>query len=300
MSVTKASSVDLEVKFLKTSMPALNAAVGGGIPLGKITEIHGPSSTGKSALALTITANAQKAGHTVYFVDGEYSLSDTLIERYGVDSKKLMLIRNTFGEEYMTELEAILTKEKDIVVVIDSITSLIPRRIKESAAGEHNIGAQSKMVSDFLMRTVPLYPTRNNTLIVVNQERPDFGNANGYTLTCGRSLAYYKDVEIRLKFAFPKSVVKQGDKVIGRRIKGRIEKNKVGAPLKEFESNLMFDVGFDAQADMIDVALELGILHKKGNTIWYGEDVKLGVGANKAREFLVAHPEISEKIKNDL
>lgn len=281
---------------IHTGLPALDWAIGiGGVPRGRITEVVGDKSTGKTTLAMTLIASAQKEGFKCVFADAENALNFTKAENLGVDLDKLIVLHASFGEEYLDAIEEIVKAGKTDLIVVDSVDALTPREEIENTMEQKTIGAKSRMLGKFLRKIIVLLRQNRVALVLLNQTRMNI--MTGFETTPGgKALEYYKSVQVKLRQTM---ALKQGEKTVGIKIKGKITKNKMAAPYEEFETNLLFDTGFNASADLVDTAMKAGVLTKEGNTIFFGKE-KLGVGAPKVRMFLEANPDVAEKIRAKL
>lgn len=286
----------LTEEAISTGIPPLDWAIGiGGIPRGRITEIVGDKSTGKTTLAMTIIQTAQKAGLRCAFADCENALNFKKAQSLGVDLDKLTVLHASFGEEYLDEIERMVREGKLDVVLVDSVDALTPREEIENTMEQRTIGAKARMIGKFLRKIIVPLREKKIALVLLNQTRMNI--MTGFETTPGgKALEYYKSVQIKLRQTL---ALKQGDKTIGIKIKAKITKNKLAAPYEEIETNLLFDSGFNASADLIDIALKAGVITKKGNTLYFGNS-KLGVGAAKARKFIETNEAIAGEIKKKI
>ena len=286
----------LTEEAIQTGLPSLDWAIGiGGIPRGRITEIVGDKSTGKTTLAMTIIRTAQAAGLRCVFADCENALNFGKAKSLGVDLEKLTVLHASFGEEYLDTIEEMVRKGEVDLVVIDSVDALTPREEIENTMEQRTIGAKARMIGKFCRKIIMPLRANKIALVMLNQTRMNI--MTGFETTPGgKALEFYKSVQIKMRQMM---ALKQGEKTIGIKVKARITKNKLAAPYEEIETNLLFDSGFNASADLVDVALKAEVITKKGNTLFFGE-LKLGVGAPKVRAFLDENPAIAEKIKKKL
>lgn len=256
----------------------------GGIPRGKIVEIFGDPSVGKSTLALQIVAAAQKQGLKCLWADVEYSFDTRYAESVGVDNATLGIIREETAEDTLDAIEKAIEDGEYGIVVLDSIGGLVPRAEKEKSSGEKVIGGQAGLIARFCRKIVPLIDRKQTTLIVINHSFVDI--MSGRIMTSGGAkLAYHKSISIRLKQK-PNVSLKQGDQKVGKVVIAEIKKDKVGGNEGvEVEGQLIFHQGFSRAHDQFAEELATGIITKKGNTYYRGE-VKLGVGMVKAAEAL--------------
>jgi len=268
----------------------------GGIPRGVITEIFGDESIGKSSLCLQLIAKAQEQGLNCLFADIEWSYSTLYAETLGVDNKKLGLIRERFAEDSLDAIEAAVESGKWDLVVLDSIGGILPRAEAEKDAGGKTIGGQAGLIAKFCRKIVPLLKIHNVALVVINHSFVDI--MSGKIMTSGgKKLAYHKAISIRLKQKFGVTI-KQGDRKVGKVVVGEVKKNKEAATEGlELDGQLIFGVGFSASADVLNDAIDKGLITKKGNTFYFGEE-KLGIGLNKVRTLLQEDEELLTRIKN--
>lgn len=281
---------------ISTGLPSLDWAIGiGGVPRGRITEIVGDKSTGKTTLAMTMIADAQRKGLRCIFVDAENALNFKKAAALGVDLEKLIVMHGSYGEQYLDEIERVVLQEKIDLIIVDSVDALTPKEEIENTMEQRTIGAKSRMIGKFCRKIIIALRQKQVALVLLNQTRMNI--MTGFESTPGgKALEFYKSLQIKLRQL---STLKQGEKTIGIKIKARITKNKLAAPYEECESNLLFESGFSADADLIDTALKAGVITKQGNTLFFGK-IKLGVGAPKVRKYFEENPEIAELIKKGL
>lgn len=281
---------------ISTGLPALDWAIGiGGVPRGRITEIVGDKSSGKTTLAMTMIRTAQKAGFRCVFADVENALNFQKAKDLGVDLDELTVLHASYGEEYLDAIENMAIEGKVDLIILDSVDALIPKDDLESKMDERTIGAKARMIGKFCRKVIIPLRKQQIALVLLNQTRFNF--MQGFEFSPGgKALEFYKSLQIKLKQTM---ALKQGENTIGIKIKARITKNKLAAPYGEVETNLLFATGFNADADLIDTAIKAGIITKQGNTLFFGK-IKLGVGAPKARKYLELNPEVAESIKQKL
>lgn len=268
----------------------------GGIPRGVITEIFGDEGIGKSSLSLQIIAAAQKQGLKCLWSDVEWSYTPAYATSLGVDNKRLGLIRERFAETTLDAIEEAVESGKWDLVILDSIGGILPRSEAEKGADGKTIGGQAGLIAKFCRKVVPLLSIHNTALIVINHAFTDI--MSGKLMTSGgKKLAYHKSLSIRLKPKYGANILKQGDRKIGKVVVGEVRKNKVGdTEGLEVEAQLFFGSGFSASSDLLETALEKGVIVKKGNSYFLGTE-KLGVGLNTVRKQLEDDAVLSEKIK---
>lgn len=268
----------------------------GGIPRGVITEIFGDESIGKSSLCLQLVASAQRQGLNCLWADIEWSYSTLYAESLGVDNNKLGIIRERFAESSLDAIEEAVESGKWDLVVLDSIGGILPRAEAEKESGGKTIGGQAGLIAKFCRKIVPLLKIHNVALVVINHSFVDI--MSGKILTSGgKKLSYHKAISIRLKQKFG-VVLKQGDRKVGKVVVGEVKKNKEAATEgMELDGQLIFGVGFSAAADLLNDAIDAGVITKKGNTYYFGEE-KLGIGLGKVRKQFEDDAVLMEKVKS--
>lgn len=269
----------------------------GGIPRGVITEVFGDEGIGKSSVCLQAVANAQRLGLKCLWVDLEYSYMPKYGASLGIDNSKLGLIRAEYAEAALDELEAEITSGKWDLVILDSVGGVLPRAEAEKNAEGRTIGGQATIMAKFCRKVVPQLSIHNVALVVINHSFVDIMSAKLMT-SGGKKLAYHKALSIRLKAKFGGVALKQGDRRIGKMVVGEVRKNKLSdTEGLEIESQLIFGSGFSTAADMLGDALDGGIITKKGNSYYLGDE-KLGVGMTKVRQTVEQDAMLSAKIKS--
>lgn len=267
----------------------------GGIPRGVITEIFGDESIGKSSLCLQLVAAAQQQGLKCLWADVEWSYGTLYAEALGVDNSKLGIIRERFAEATLDAIEEAVESGKWDLVVLDSIGGILPRAEAEKESGGKTIGGQAGLIAKFCRKIVPLLKIHNVALVVINHSFVDI--MSGKILTSGgKKLSYHKAISIRLKQKFG-VVLKQGDRKVGKVVVGEVKKNKEAATEgMELDGQLIFGVGFSAAADLLNDAIDAGVITKKGNTYYFGAE-KLGIGLGKVRKQFEDDAVLMEKVK---
>lgn len=268
----------------------------GGIPRGVITEIFGDESIGKSSLCLQLVASAQRQGLNCLWADIEWSYSTLYAESLGVDNNNLGIIRERFAESSLDAIEEAVESGKWDLVVLDSIGGILPRAEAEKESGGKTIGGQAGLIAKFCRKIVPLLKIHNVALVVINHSFVDI--MSGKILTSGgKKLSYHKAISIRLKQKFG-VVLKQGDRKVGKVVVGEVKKNKEAATEgMELDGQLIFGVGFSAAADLLNDAIDAGVITKKGNTYYFGAE-KLGIGLGKVRKQFEDDAVLMEKVKS--
>lgn len=269
----------------------------GGIPRGVITEIFGDESIGKSSFCLQMIASAQKAGLKCLFADVEWSYDIRYATSLGVDNDKLGLIRERFAENTLDAIEEAVESGKWDLVVLDSVGGILPRSEAEKETGGKTIGGQAGLVAKFCRKIVPLLRIHNVALVVINHSFTDI--MTGKLMTSGgKKLQYHKSLSLRFKMKYGPNIIKQGDRKVGKVVVGEVRKNKLAATEGlELEGQLIFGTGFSAVADLLGDAIDKGVITKKGNTFFFGEE-KLGIGLSKVRKLIEDNSSLQEQIKH--
>lgn len=286
----------VNVDVIPTGSPSLDIALGvGGIPRGRIIEIYGAESSGKTSLVLHIIAEVQKKGGKAAFIDSEHALDPDYAKKIGVKVEELLISQPDSGEQALDIVEALVRSGSIEVIVIDSVAALTPRQELEGEMGNQQIGLQARLMSQALRKLTAISAKTNTTIIFTNQTRSQIGAmmfGTPITTPGGKALKFYASVRIELKRT---AQIKKGDEIIGSRIKAKVVKNKVAPPFKEAEFDIIYGKGISYGGDLLNLALKKGIVKKSGNTFVFGEE-KLGVGFEAARDFLEENKTISQKI----
>jgi len=286
----------VDVDTISTSSPSLDIALGvGGIPRGRITEIYGAESSGKTTLTLHIIAEAQKKGGRAAFIDAEHALDPVYARKIGVKTADLLISQPDSGEQALDIVESLVRSRAIDVVVVDSVAALTPRAELEGEMGDQQIGLQARLMSRALRKLTAIVAQTNTAVIFTNQTRMKIGGmmfGNPVTTPGGKALKFYASVRIELKRI---AKIKKGDEIIGSRVKAKVVKNKVAPPFREAEFDIIYNKGISASGDLLNLAFRKGIISRKGTTYSYG-GTKLGVGFEKAREFLEENPQIGKEI----
>jgi len=294
MVLGEAKKVD--VGSISTGSPSLDIALGvGGIPRGRIIEIYGAESSGKTTLSLHIVAETQKQGGTAAYIDAEHALDPEYAKRIGVKINNLLISQPDHGEQALEIIEALVRSNSIDLIVVDSVAALTPIAEIEGEMGDQQIGLQARLMSKALRKLTALVAKVNTTIIFINQIRMKIGMM-GYgsptTTPGGKALKFFTSVRVELKRV---AQIKKGDDVVGNRVVAKVVKNKVASPFKTGEFNVMFNEGIDYYNDLINIAFKNGVVQRSGTTYSFG-DVKLGVGTNKASDFLKENPKIAKDI----
>lgn len=287
----------LDVQAVSTGSLSLDLALGvGGIPRGRITEIYGPESGGKTTLALSIIAQAQKAGGTCAFIDAEHALDPVYARSLGVSTDELLVSQPDNGEQALEIMELLVRSGAIDVVVVDSVAALTPRAEIEGEMGDSLPGLQARLMSQALRKLTAILSKTGTAAIFINQVREKIGvmYGNPETTTGGRALKFYSSVRLDVrKIGQP---VKLGNDAVGNTVKVKTVKNKVAPPFKEVELTLMYGKGFDQLSDLVTLASDMDIIKKAGSFYSYGED-RIGQGKEKAIAYIAERPELEAEIR---
>jgi len=290
---------DIDIPVIPTGSLGLDIALGvGGIPRGRITEIYGPESSGKTTLALHIIAEAQKRGGIAAFIDAEHALDPRYSKHLGVDIENLLVSQPDTGEQALEITESLVRSGALDVIVIDSVAALVPRAEIEGDMGDSHVGLQARLMSQALRKLTSAISKTKTCVIFINQMRMKIGVmfGNPETTTGGKALKFYSSVRIDLRRI---ASLKKGDNVVGSRVKAKVVKNKLAPPFKQAEFDIMFDEGISRAASVIDMGEELGIIKKTGTWLSYGEE-KIGQGKENARLFLKENAKLLKKIEGEI
>jgi recombination protein RecA len=288
-----------DVDAVSTGCVSLDLALGiGGVPRGRIIEIFGPEASGKTTLAQHIIAEVQKTGGIAAFIDAEHALDPDYAKKIGVDVNNLLISQPDTGEQALEILETLIRSNAVDVVVVDSVAALVPQKEIEGDMGDSHMGLQARLMSQALRKLTGVVSKTKTVVIFINQIRQKIGVffGNPETTTGGVALKFYSSVRIEIRRA---AQIKQGEKIIGNRVKVKIVKNKVAAPFRACEFDIMYNEGISVAGDMVDLGTELGVVKKNGNSYTYGEN-KLGVGRENAKAFLRANPKIMKDAKKEI
>ena len=296
------ASANLQVEAIPTGSLALDLALGiGGIPRGRVTEIFGPESTGKSTLAQHIIAEAQKMGGMAAYIDVEHALEPTYAAAIGVNVDDLLISQPDTGEQALEITEALVRSNAVDVIVVDSVAALVPRAEIEGDMGESLPGLQARLMSQALRKLTAAISRSRTAVIFINQLREKIGVffGNPEVTPGGRALKFYSSVRIDLRRA---ESIKQSNQIVGSRVRAKVVKNKVAPPFRTAEFDMMFagkSMGISREGDIIDLGVEKGIISKQGAFINYGSQ-RLGQGRENAKEFLRNNPELAQEIEAEI
>ncbi|MGD0621002.1 MAG: recombinase RecA [Thermacetogeniaceae bacterium] len=293
----RSASVGIDV--IPTGSLALDLALGvGGVPRGRVIEIYGPESSGKTTIALHIIAEAQKAGGMAAFIDAEHALDPLYARNLGVDIDNLLVSQPDTGEQALEIVETLVKSCALDVVVVDSVAALVPRAELEGEMGDAHVGLQARLMSQALRKLTGVISKSRTTSIFINQIREKIGVifGNPEVTTGGRALKFYASVRLEIKKI---DVIKQGTEVVGNHCRVKVVKNKVAPPFKQAEFDIMYGRGISREGGLIDIGLSLNLINKSGAWLSYGEE-RLGQGRENAKEFLREHPETTLEIESKI
>jgi recombination protein RecA len=285
--------------IISTGSISLDIALGiGGIPRGRIIEIFGPESTGKTTLALHIIAEAQKKGGVAAYIDVEHALDPVYSGHLGVNIDDMLISQPDTGEQALEICEALVRSGAVDVIVVDSVAALVPRAEIEGEMGDSQVALQARLMSQALRKLAVAIGRSGTAVIFINQLREKVGIVfgNPEVTPGGRALKFYSSVRIDLRRS---ETIKQGEVAVGNRVKARIVKNKVAPPFRTAEFDIMFDHGISREGDLIDLGVELGLIKKSGAFFSWG-DTRLGQGRENAKNFLIQKPEIAREIEQQV
>jgi recombination protein RecA len=285
-----------EVTVIPTGSVALNAALGvGGYPRGRVVEIYGPESSGKTTLAIHAIAEAQKAGGIAAFIDAEHAFDRFYAEKLGVDVENLWISQPDSGEQALEIAEQLIRSSAIDIIVIDSVAALTPKAELEGEMGESKMGLQARLMSQALRKLTAAINKTNTTCIFINQLRDKIGITfgNPETTTGGNALKFYASVRLDIRRI---SQIKDGEEVTGNQTRVKVVKNKVAPPFRKAEFDIMFGAGISKTGELVDLGVELNIIKKSGS--WYSySDAKLGQGREAAKDCLRDNPELADEIE---
>jgi recombination protein RecA len=289
----------IPVTVIPSGSVSVDAALGvGGFPRGRVVEIFGPESSGKTTLALEVVAQSQKAGGVAAFLDAEHALDPTYARKLGVDTDNLLVSQPDYGEQALEIAGALVASGAIDVIVVDSVAALVPKAELEGEMGDSHVGLHARLMSQALRKLAGSVARANTCLIFINQIREKIGVmfGNPETTTGGRALKFYASVRVDVRRT---SSIKDGDQVVGSRTRIRVVKNKVAAPFREAEVDVIHGEGISREADLLDTAVLHGLVEKSGS--WFSfRGERIGQGRETARQFLKAHPDIRDRLDLEL
>ena len=290
---------ELNVDFIPTGSLALDLALGiGGLPRGRIVEIYGPESSGKTTLALHVVAEAQKRGGEVAFVDAEHALDPTYARALGVRVEDMLISQPDTGEQALEITEALVRSGAIDVIVVDSVAALVPRAEIEGEMGDSYVGLQARLMSQALRKLTGAIGKTNTIVIFINQLREKVGvmYGNPEVTTGGRALKFYSSVRIDVRRI---EALKNGSEIIGNRTRAKVVKNKVAPPFREAEFDIMYGEGIAHEGELIDLGVKLDLVQKAGSWFSMGE-TRIGQGRDAAKKYLVENPDVAAKLEADI
>jgi len=289
----------LPIAVISTGSISFDAALGvGGVPRGRVSEVFGPESSGKTTICLQIIAEAQKAGGLAAFVDAEHALDPGYAKKLGVDVDNLLVSQPDSGEQALEITEALVRSGAIDVLVVDSVAALVPKAELDGEMGDSHMGLQARLMSQALRKLTGTVSKSRTALIFINQIREKIGVmfGNPETTTGGRALKFYSSVRIDIRRV---GALKDGEKVVGNRTRVKVVKNKMAPPFREVEFDILYGEGISREGDLIDLAAECGVVEKSG--AWFGfEGERIGQGRENARLYLREHAEVAKKIESKL
>jgi recombination protein RecA len=294
---TKEAIVPISV--ISTGAISFDAALGvGGVPRGRVVEIFGPESSGKTTIALQVIAEAQKAGGMAAFVDAEHALDPIYAKKLGVDTDNLLVSQPDYGEQALEITEALVRSGAIDVLVVDSVAALVPKAELDGEMGDSHVGLQARLMSQALRKLTGTVSKSRTCLIFINQIREKIGVmfGNPETTTGGRALKFYSSVRIDIRRI---AAIKEGDQVIGSRTKVKIVKNKTAAPFRDAEFDILYGEGISREGDLLDLAVNNNIVEKSGSWFSYKSD-RIGQGRENARQFLKENRDFYNRIEGEV
>ncbi|MDU5111518.1 MAG: recombinase RecA [Clostridium sp.] len=289
----------LNVEAISTGCLDLDIALGiGGVPRGRIIEIYGPESSGKTTVALHIIAEAQKKGGAVGFIDAEHALDPSYARNLGVDTENLIVSQPDTGEQGLEIAEALVRSGAIDVIVVDSVAALVPRAEIDGEMGDSHVGLQARLMSQALRKLTGTIQKTGCVAIFINQLREKVGVmfGNPETTTGGRALKFYASVRLDVRRI---DSIKQGESIVGNRTRVKVMKNKVAPPFKQAEFDIMYNEGISRTGNIVDVGVKENIVQKSGAWFSYG-DIRLGQGRENAKQYLKENPEVALEIENKI
>jgi recombination protein RecA len=287
------------VSVISTGCLSLDAALGvGGLPRGRVIEVFGPESSGKTTLALQVIAQAQKAGGVAAFVDAEHALDPGYAKKLGVDTDNLLVSQPDSGEQALEITAALVASGAVDIIVVDSVAALVPKAELEGEMGDNHVGLHARLMSQAMRKLTGAVSRTNTTLLFINQIREKIGVMFGSpeTTTGGRALKFYCSVRLDIRRI---SALKDGDVIVGNRTRVKVVKNKVASPFRESEFDILYGEGISREGDLIDMGVAKNLVEKAGSWFSYKGE-RIGQGRENARMFLRQHPETTDKLDIEL
>lgn len=295
-AIMQLDKMEADVQGISTGMLSLDLALGGrGLPKGRIIEMFGPESSGKTTLALHVAASAQREGGIAAMVDAEHALNPTWAKKCGINLEQLLVSQPESGEQALEITEMLIRSGSVDLIIIDSVAALIPRSEIEGDMGDHQMGSQARLMSQALRKLTAAIGKTNCIVIFINQIRMKIGVMFGSPETTpgGRALKFYASIRLDIRRI---SSIKDGDTFIGNHVRVKVVKNKVAAPFREAEFDIMFDSGISAEGDLLDLAIAEQIVDKSGAWFSY-KNTRLGQGRENAKQFIADNPDLFEELK---
>ena len=290
------SGIDQDIKSYSTGSLGLDIALGiGGLPQGRVIEIYGPESSGKTTLTLSVTAEIQKLGGTAAFIDAEHALDPAYAERLGVNIDDLLVSQPDTGEQALEIADMLVRSAAVDVVVIDSVAALTPKAEIEGDMGDHHVGLQARLMSQALRKLTANINRSNTMVIFINQIRMKIGVmfGNPETTTGGNALKFYSSVRLDIRRI---GAIKKGDEILGNQTRVKVVKNKVAPPFRQAEFDILYNEGISKHGELIDLGVEVGCIEKSGAWYSYGSD-RIGQGRDNVRTFLKENQDIADEIE---
>ena len=290
------STVNMNIETIPTGSLSLDIALGlGGVPKGRVVEIYGPESSGKTTVALHMVAEVQKRGGIAGFIDAEHALDPVYAKNIGVDIDNLYISQPDSGEQALEITETMVRSGAVDIIIVDSVAALVPKAEIDGDMGDSHVGLQARLMSQALRKLTPVVSKNNCIVIFINQLREKVGVmfGNPETTTGGRALKFYSSVRMDVRKI---ETLKQGGEVIGNRTRVKVVKNKIAPPFKEAEFDIMFGKGISSEGDVLDLATNIDVIQKSGAWFAYNGE-KIGQGRENAKQFLIEHKDIYEEVE---
>jgi recombination protein RecA len=288
-----------EIGAISTNCLSLDAAIGvGGMPRGRIIEVYGPESSGKTTLALQVVAQAQRNGGIAAYIDAEHAMDPEYAENLGVDINELLISQPDSGEQALEIAETLVRSNSVDVIVVDSVAALVPRAELDGEMGDSHMGLQARLMSQALRKLAGIISSSRTTFIFINQLRDKIGVFFGSpeTTTGGKALKFYASVRIDIRRI---GAIKEGDKIVGNRTRVKVVKNKVAPPFHECEFDIMYGKGISREGDLLDLAVDNNIIDKSGSWFSYGDE-RLGQGRENVKNSLIENRELFDRVEHDV
>ena len=299
VGIPKIAFLQRSAKGIPTGALSLDLALGGaGIPCGRVTELFGPESSGKTTLALHVIANAQRANGVAAFIDAEHALDTTWAKKLGVDVSSLLISQPDTGEQALEITEMLIRSNSLDVIVIDSVAALTPKAEIEGEMGDSHMGVQARLMSQAMRKLTAVINKSKTALIFINQIRMKIGVmfGNPETTTGGRALKFYSSVRLDIRRI---ATIKDSSGAVGNRVRARVVKNKIAPPFRDTEFDIMFDSGISYEGDLLDLGASCGVIQKSGAWLNYG-DIRLGQGRENAKKYLIENKDLCEEIRGKI